>query len=60
MIYEVEFTGKEKNNFETIYSTLVFAHTVSQCKERASEIAIEKNLSNLEMYIQELIIPEVS
>ncbi|MBM7606018.1 hypothetical protein JOC75_004046 [Metabacillus crassostreae] len=56
MIYEVDFSIKVKNNFKTIYSTLVFAHTVNQCKDRASEIAQERKLLNVKFFIQELII----
>lgn len=58
MIYEVEFTVQEKSNFKTIYSALVFAHTVSQCKERASEIAqslFKKNYIEIRFFIQEFI-----
>ena len=58
MIYEVDFSIKTKSNFKTIFSTLVFAHTVNQCKERASEIAKEKSIKDTQIYIQELIIPE--
>ncbi|WP_299090432.1 hypothetical protein [uncultured Metabacillus sp.] len=58
MLFEVDFVVKIKSNFKTIYSTLVFAHTVNECKERASEIAKEKSLLNTNIYIQELIIPQ--
>lgn len=58
MIYEVDFVVKLKSNFKTIYSTLVFAHTVNECKERASEIATEKRLIDTNIYIQELIISQ--
>lgn len=58
MIFEVDFAVKEKNNFKTIYTTLVFAHTVNECKERASEIAKERKISNSQIYVQEVIIPQ--
>ncbi|MGQ4668608.1 hypothetical protein ACUIJN_22780 [Metabacillus halosaccharovorans] len=56
MIYEVDFAVKIKSNFKTIFTAIVFADTVTECKEEAHEIAKERNLLNVKFYIQELII----
>lgn len=37
-LYEIEICEHKKDDFKTIYSTLIFADGVSECKSKANEI----------------------
>lgn len=59
MIYEVDFTVKIKSNFKTIFTAIVFADTITECKEEASEIAknvLSKKYKEIKFFIQEFIV----
>lgn len=58
MLFEVDFVEKRKSNFITIYTALIYAHTLHECRELANEIAVEKKIKAENLFIQELIITE--
>lgn len=58
MLFEIDFTVKIKSNFKTIYSTIVFADTVKECRAEANEIArnvLNKKYKEIRFFIQEFI-----
>jgi hypothetical protein len=38
MLYEVDFAIKLNGSFSTVHTEYIFAHSVSECQDRAEEI----------------------
>lgn len=56
MIYYVDFAIKERGNFNTIYTALIDAISVSECQHKADEIINSqfKNIkNNIYIFIEE-------
>jgi hypothetical protein len=55
MLFEVEFATKENGHFQTIHTTLVYALSVSECRQIASEIADQLGKGGIQFFISEFI-----
>ncbi|NNU91845.1 hypothetical protein ETC01_00665 [Geobacillus sp. NFOSA3] len=55
MLFEVEFTIKENGSFQTIHTALVYALSVSECRQIASEIADQLGKGGIQFFISEFI-----
>jgi hypothetical protein len=55
MLFEVEFATKENGYFETIHTALVYALSVSECRQIASEIANQLGTDGIRFFISEFI-----
>jgi hypothetical protein len=55
MLFEVEFATKENGYFETIHTALVYALSVSECRQIASEIADQLGKGGIQFFISEFI-----
>lgn len=58
MTYEVDFAIKKNNDFTTIYSALIFADGVTECKRIASEIAQElhSTYKDIKVFVYECVV----
>lgn len=48
MLYEVDYAF----NHQTVYTALIFADSVSECKKLAQSIAIDLNIENAQIFIE--------
>jgi hypothetical protein len=55
MLFEVEFATKENGHFQTIHTALVYALSVSECRQIALEIADQLGNSDIQFFISEFI-----
>jgi ribosomal protein S24E len=53
MLFEVEFATKENGHFKTIRTELVYALSVSECRQIASEIANQFGKGGIQFFISE-------
>lgn len=56
MIFMIDFCLKEKNDFITLYSALIYSDKVGECKDKANEIALEKGFpQKTDIFIEEFL-----
>lgn len=54
-LYEIEICEHKKDDFKTLYSALLFADGVSECRSKASEIIVVLAIKEpTHIFIQEL------
>lgn len=51
MIYEVDFTVQEGEQFETVQTALIHALSVTECRSAAKELADEIEVSHQEFLL---------
>jgi hypothetical protein len=55
VLFEVEFTIKENGSVQTIHTALVYAQSVSECRQIALEIADQIGKGGIQFFISEFI-----